>query len=89
MVLKALDAKAKGREPRFGPASFPEVDFGFTLRVPTPWEGGDGKATNEAEFKVATGRRAGKGTMAEREDALKAGSVEALTTRLQGKKGGG
>jgi len=87
MVLKALDAKRKGQEARFGPAAFPDVDFGFTLKVPTPWEGGDGRATNEAEFKLATGRKSKEGTMAEREEALKAGSVEALTTRLQGKKG--
>ena len=87
MVLKALEAKAKGKEPRFGPTRFPEVDFGFTLEVPTPWEGGDGKATNEAEFKLATGRRSKAGTMTERDEALEAGSVEALTTKLQGKKG--
>ena len=76
------------RLPRFGPSSFPDVDFGFTLKVPTPWEGGDGKATNEHEFKLATGRKSKEGTMADREEALRAGSVEALTTRLQGKKGG-
>jgi len=87
MVLKALEAKAKGREPRYGPASFPDVDFGFTLKVPTPWEGGDGKATNEHELKLATGRKSKEGTMADRDEALKAGNVEALTTRLQGKKG--
>ena len=88
MVLKALDAKRKGKEARFGPASFPTDDFGFTLKVPTPWEGGDGKATNEAESKLATGRKSKDGTMSERAEALKAGGVEALTTKLQGKKGG-
>ncbi|MCM2268661.1 MAG: xanthine dehydrogenase family protein molybdopterin-binding subunit [Thermoanaerobaculia bacterium] len=87
MVLKALEAKAKGKAPRFGPSSFPDVDFGFTLKVPTPWEGGDGKATNEHEFKLATGRKSREGTMADRDDALKTGSVDALTTKLQGKKG--
>ena len=66
---------------------FPEIDFGFTLEVPTPWEGGDGKATNEEEFKEATGRKSKDGTMAEREEALRAKSVEALTTKLAGKKG--
>jgi 4-hydroxybenzoyl-CoA reductase subunit alpha len=87
-VLKALEAKRKGKEARFGPSVFPIDDFGFTLKVPTPWQGGDGKATNEAEFKLATGRKSKEGTMAERDEALRAGSVEALTTRLQGKRGG-
>ena len=89
MVLKALEAKARGKEARHGPAAFPEIDFGFTLKVPTPWEGGDGKASNEAEFKLATGRKSKTATMAERDEALRAGSVAALTTRLQGTKGEG
>ena len=87
MVLKALEAKAKGKEARFGPASFPEVDFGFTLKVPTPAEGGNGDASNEAEFKLATGRRSKAGTMTDRGEALQAGSVASLTTALKGKKG--
>jgi 4-hydroxybenzoyl-CoA reductase subunit alpha len=87
MVLKALEAKARGKEPRFGPQSFPAIDFGFTLKVPTPWEGGDGRASNDAEFKLATGRAKGKATMAERDEALEAGSVAALTTKLEGTKG--
>lgn len=84
MVLKALEAGAKGNPPRFGPASFPEIDFGFTLHVPTPREGGDGKASNEAEFKEATGRKSRAGTMTERSEALRSGSVAALTTKLKG-----
>jgi hypothetical protein len=88
MVLKALDEKAKGRAPRFGPGGFPDLDFGPTLKVPTPWEGGDGKASNEAEFKLALGRAASTtATMTEREEALRAGNVEVLTTELKGKKG--
>ncbi len=83
MVLKALEAKAKGSEPRYGPATFPEVDFGFTLQVPTPWEGGDGRASNEEEFKAATGRKSRAGTMTERSEALRSGSVAALTTKLK------
>ncbi|MGE0641898.1 MAG: xanthine dehydrogenase family protein molybdopterin-binding subunit [Thermoanaerobaculia bacterium] len=83
MVLKALEAKRKGNEGRYGPAPFPEIDFGFTLQVPTPAQGGDGKASNEAEFKLATGRKSKAGTMTERQEALRAGSVEALTTRLR------
>ncbi len=87
LVLKGLEAAAKGQPARVGPTRFPEVDFGFTLKVPTPWQGGDGKASNDAEFERATGRRAERGTMAEREQALRAGSVEALTTKLEGTRG--
>jgi 4-hydroxybenzoyl-CoA reductase subunit alpha len=87
MVLKALEAKAKGRPARFGPARFPDVDFGFTLKVPPPWEGGDGQASNEAEFRLAMGRSSKAGTMQEREQALRSRSVESLTTRLAGPKG--
>ncbi len=87
MVLKALEAKAKGNEPRYGPARFPDFDFGFTLKIPPPWEGGDGQASNEQEFRLATGRRSKAGTMQERDEALKAKGVAALTTGLKGKKG--
>ncbi len=87
LVLKALEAKRKGKEARVGPTIFPDADFGFTLKVPTPWQGGDGKATNEHQLKLATGRKSKDGTMADRDEALRAGSVEALTTKLQGKKG--
>ncbi len=69
MVLAALEAKARGKEPRFGPTRFPETDFGTPLRVPTPAEGGDGKAINIEEAGV----RRGIGTMTERKDALKGG----------------
>jgi 4-hydroxybenzoyl-CoA reductase subunit alpha len=88
LVLKALEAGAKGKPPRHGPERFPEVDFGFTLKVPTPWEGGDGQASNEAEFRLASGRKSKAGTMQERDQALRAGTVSALTTELEGKKGG-
>jgi 4-hydroxybenzoyl-CoA reductase subunit alpha len=43
-VLKALRAKAKGEDGRFGPTSFPDIPWPEPTRVPTPWEGGDGKA---------------------------------------------
>jgi hypothetical protein len=42
-ILKALDAKAAGKTPRYGPARFPDVPFPAPLDVPPPWEGGDGK----------------------------------------------
>jgi 4-hydroxybenzoyl-CoA reductase subunit alpha len=43
-VLKALAAKAAGRDGRVGPTHFPEVPWPETLEVPPPWEGGDGAA---------------------------------------------
>jgi CO/xanthine dehydrogenase Mo-binding subunit len=46
-ILKALAEKEAGREPRCGPANFPNVNWGETLLVPPPWEGGDGYALNE------------------------------------------
>jgi len=46
-ILNALAEKQAGREPRYGPANFPHVNWGETLLVPPPWEGGDGYATNE------------------------------------------
>jgi 4-hydroxybenzoyl-CoA reductase subunit alpha len=80
MVLKALESKARGNAARFGPERFPEVDFGPLLEVPTPAQGGDGHAANEAEFRLALGRgRAG--TMADRDEALRKKDVGALTTR--------
>jgi 4-hydroxybenzoyl-CoA reductase subunit alpha len=82
MVKKALDAKAKGQEGRFGPAAFPAVDFGETLLVPTPAQGGDGRATNEAPEK--RGLRSVAGTMASREEALQNKQVASLTTELKG-----
>jgi CO/xanthine dehydrogenase Mo-binding subunit len=52
-ILKALEAKAAGRAPRFGPGSFPEIAWPETLQVPPPWEGGDGTAINEGARKPA------------------------------------
>jgi 4-hydroxybenzoyl-CoA reductase alpha subunit len=48
-VLKALDAKAAGRTPRYGPARFPDIDWPQTLNVPPPWEGGDGRAAQSGQ----------------------------------------
>ncbi len=83
MVLRAMDAKANGQEPRFGPRSFPEVDFGENLRVPTPEQGGDGTAINDYREKLRGGMRSASGTMMSREEALKKGKA-ALTTDLKG-----
>src|SRR5436190_22142946 len=43
-VLKALKEKARGRDPRYGPASVPAVEWPESLHVLTPAEGGDGNA---------------------------------------------
>ncbi len=79
MILKALEAKRQGAEPRFGPAAFPDIDFGETTHVATPAEGGDGRASDELERKRHDSQRATSGTMAEREEALK--GKKDLTTR--------
>jgi len=36
--------EAKGEAGRYGPESFPEIPWPEPTRVPTPREGGDGKA---------------------------------------------
>src|SRR5215475_6752497 len=46
-IVKALAEKKAGRAPRFGPSHFPNVEWPEALRVPPPWEGGDGNATND------------------------------------------
>ena len=46
-IMKALAEKRAGRTPRFGPIDFPHVDWPAALRVPPPWEGGDGNAIND------------------------------------------
>jgi hypothetical protein len=45
-VLKALKRKAAGQEPRVGPTKFPEIPWPEPIRVPPPWEGGDGRAVS-------------------------------------------
>jgi len=81
MITKALEAKAKGEEPRFGPAAFPEVDFGETLVVPTPADGGDGRAINDYKHRLRGGMRSSSGTMMERDEALKKKDIASLTTK--------
>src|SRR5881296_779443 len=44
-VLKAIRAKAKGQEGRYGPTVFPTCEMPDAIVVRTPFEGGDGKAT--------------------------------------------
>jgi 4-hydroxybenzoyl-CoA reductase subunit alpha len=52
-IMKALEDKAKGKPGRFGPDAFPDIKFPEPMLVPTPWEGGDGNATNDPERKKA------------------------------------
>src|SRR5882672_4164689 len=42
-VLAALEKKANGEAPRFGPDHFPAVPYPKPIFVLPPWEGGDGK----------------------------------------------
>ena len=46
-IMKALAEKKAGRAPRYGPSHFPQVDWPEALKVPPPWEGGDGNAVND------------------------------------------
>ncbi|MSR73932.1 MAG: aldehyde oxidase [Planctomycetes bacterium] len=55
MVFKALDEKRRGGEGRYGPKQFPAIDYGDCLLVPTPEQGGDGKARNADEIGVRSG----------------------------------
>lgn len=68
MVLSALQAKAKGKAAHFGPRKFPDVPYGEPLRVPTPDEGGDGRALNETRKKS---RHSADGTMPEQKNEEK------------------
>ncbi len=45
-VFQALRWKAQGRPPRYGPTRFPDVPYPPPTYVPTPREGGDGKAAD-------------------------------------------
>ena len=51
-ILKALQLKAAGKPARVGPATFPDnVPWPEALMVTPPWEGGDGRASNEPAKK--------------------------------------
>ena len=77
MVLAAM----QNAEKRYGPTKFPEVDFGETLLVPTPAEGGDGRAINDYQKKHKSKIAGSTGTMSTREEALKKGNTDSLTTK--------
>lgn len=46
-VLKALERKAQGEEPREGPPGIPDFAWPNPIRVPPPWAGGDGRAVDD------------------------------------------
>ncbi|HMA40761.1 MAG TPA: molybdopterin cofactor-binding domain-containing protein, partial [Gemmatimonadales bacterium] len=47
-VLKALRRRGKGEAGRVGPTAFPEIPWPEPTRVLPPWEGGDGRAIDQA-----------------------------------------
>ncbi len=55
-IHSALKAKAAGKPARFGPGSFPEVPYPGPIHVPTPAQGGDGRAV-DAPVTAAGGVR--------------------------------
>ncbi|MBZ0111990.1 MAG: molybdopterin-dependent oxidoreductase, partial [Thermoanaerobaculia bacterium] len=79
MILEGLQRQAKGEDARFGPGAFPEADFGETLLVPTPDQGGDGRAINSWKEQLRSGMRSSTGTMTTRDEAL-SNKKGALTT---------
>ena len=47
-ILRALKAKAAGQPARVGPTKFPAIPYPEPARIPTPAEGGDGRARDLA-----------------------------------------
>jgi len=80
LVLKGLQAKAKGQQARVGPARFPDIDYGDPVIVPTPEQGGDGRAADDPKARHNRGVGSSEGTMKERDQALKEKNSAALTT---------
>jgi hypothetical protein len=48
-VLRALELKRAGKDPRIGPTVFPSVPYPEPVIVLPPWEGGDGNAMPGAQ----------------------------------------
>ncbi len=55
-VLRAIKGRGKGEEGRVGPTQFPDIAWPEPIRVPPPWEGGDG-TTKGDEGPHQTARR--------------------------------
>ena len=59
-VLRAIKRSGKGEAGRVGPDAFPDIPWPEPIRVPPPWEGGDGKAVS-GEPKPHTAMRTRRG----------------------------
>jgi hypothetical protein len=46
-VLRALELKNSGKNPRVGPEHFPAMPYPKPIFVLPPWEGGDGKESKK------------------------------------------
>jgi hypothetical protein len=60
-ILKALESRAAGKPPRYGPSRFPQIDWPEPLRVPPPWDGGDGRAEEQSQRPEGRRQRAESG----------------------------
>jgi len=47
-IARALKAKSQGKPARVGPERFPQIPYPEPIHVPTPAEGGDGRAVDAA-----------------------------------------
>ncbi len=56
-LLDALLRKAKGEPGLMAPGPFPDVPFPEAMRVPPPWEGGNGRAQELGDYKPGQGTR--------------------------------
>lgn len=56
-LLAALERKAKGKPGIIAPGPFPDVPYPEPMRVPPPWEGGDGRATEVGDYKPGQGTK--------------------------------
>jgi hypothetical protein len=68
--MKALAEKKAGRVPRFGPSHFPHIDWPEALRVPPPWEGGDGNAINDVPRRAKPALTPGERRVPEKDQVL-------------------
>ncbi len=59
-LLSALARKAKGQAAVIAPGPFPAAPFPEPMRVPPPWEGGNGRATEVGDYKPGQGSKADK-----------------------------
>ena len=49
-ILKALKAKSQGKDGRYGPKTFPAIEYRDPVFILPPWEGGDGRASSQPEY---------------------------------------